>query len=199
MTARQAGPGSAAQTLVAALDRLGRGLRTHRQAVAGELGLTPLQAEILLVLADAPPPEPVVTALAAELGVRQPTASESVAALVRKGLVDRTPAPDDRRVTTLALTVDGREVAVAVSAADDVLVDAAATLPAGVQGAAVHALLELIGAMLDRGVIDVARACTTCRFYRRVADGAACELLQVPLTARTLRVDCPDHQPRATA
>jgi hypothetical protein len=116
---------------------------------------------------------------------------------VRKGLVVRAADPGDRRTSTLALTPEGVRIAQELASADQVLVASAAALPAGEQDAAVRVLLDLIAAMLDRGVIDVARTCTTCRYFRSDVTGSFCDLLDVALSATTLRADCPDHRPRS--
>ena len=70
---RPTGPALPAK-VVDALARLARGQRAHRQAVATQHNLTPLQLELLVTLGQAPPPEPLVGALARELAVTQPTA-----------------------------------------------------------------------------------------------------------------------------
>src|SRR5690554_5404810 len=88
-TAHVGGDVDVAVKMVAALDRLARAQRQLRQSAASRLGLTALQAELVTMLAAGPPPEHVVGELASELGVRQPTLTDSAAALERKGLLVR--------------------------------------------------------------------------------------------------------------
>jgi MarR family transcriptional regulator, organic hydroperoxide resistance regulator len=57
-----------------------------------------------------------VSELAASAGVAPPTATRMLDALVREGVVERTPCTDDRRVVRVALTDGGRD-AVATAAA----------------------------------------------------------------------------------
>ncbi|MEV6096383.1 MarR family winged helix-turn-helix transcriptional regulator [Nocardia sp. NPDC051981] len=185
-----------ADKVVAALDRIARGVRAHRQAIASRTGLTPLQLELLRTLADGPPPEPLTGLLAAELGVSQPTVSDSLLALERKGHVARQPAPGDRRRSAIVLTSDGAELAAEIRAADDVLRACVADLPGAQQDQTLRTLLDLIAGLLRAGVVQVARTCTTCRFYRPGDAGTPrCDLLQQPLPPRDLRVNCPEHQP----
>ncbi|APA94720.1 hypothetical protein NS506_00640 [Nocardia seriolae] len=187
-----------ADKVVAALDRIARGVRAHRQAIASRTGLTPLQLELLRTLAEGPPPEPLTGLLATELGVSQPTVSDSLLALERKGHVARQPAPGDRRRSAIVLTPDGSAVAAEIRAADEVLRACVAELPSDRQDQTLHTLLELIGGLLHAGVVQVARTCTTCRFYRTDDSTTAhCELLGQPLPPRDLRVNCPEHQPAA--
>jgi len=55
-----------------------------------------------------------VSELAASAGVAPPTATRMLDALVREGVVARTPCEDDRRVVRVALTEGGRD-AVAIA------------------------------------------------------------------------------------
>ena len=50
-----------------------------------------------------------VSELAATAGVAPPTATRMLDALVREGVVARTPCEDDRRVVRVALTAGGRD------------------------------------------------------------------------------------------
>ncbi|MGW4241253.1 MarR family winged helix-turn-helix transcriptional regulator [Nocardia sp. NPDC004722] len=193
-----AGDGEVSEKVVAALDRIARGVRAHRQAIASRTGLTPLQLELLRTLAEGPPPEPLTGLLATELGVSQPTVSDSLLALERKGHVARQPAPGDRRRSAIVLTGAGAELAAEIRSADEVLRACVAELPSADQDRTLATLLDLIGGLLHAGVVQVARTCTTCRFYRPGASGTAhCELLRQPLPPRDLRVNCPEHQPAA--
>ncbi len=185
-----------AAKVVAALDRLGRGLRSHRQAVATRHHLTPLQLELLAAVAEAPPPEPLVGALARELAVSQPTVTDSLRALADKGLLVRRPDPADRRRTVVSMTPAGSVLADQLSAADRTVRDAVAALDPGRQEEVLGALLDVIATFVDAGVIDVARTCTTCHHHRTSADGGHhCTLLGLDLAPVELRVNCPDHAP----
>lgn len=189
-----------AARVVAAMDRLARGQRSHRQAIASRHGLTPLQLDVLFTLATAPPPEPLVGLLAIELGVTQPTVTDSLHALDRKGLVTRGRDPDDGRRTRIDLTADGRALVTLATSADRDLVQEVAALPRGDQESALELLLTLITRQLDAGVIDVARTCLTCRFHQAVPGGNHhCTLLDMPLPRADLRLNCAEHEPRASA
>nr|WP_240895476.1 MarR family transcriptional regulator [Kineococcus siccus] len=63
---------------------------------------------VLLVLADTGPQR--VTGLADTLGTDPSTTSRQAAELVKRGLLERLPDPDDRRAGLLAVTDDGRAV-----------------------------------------------------------------------------------------
>lgn len=194
---RRGVPPTLPASVLVALDRLARGLRSHRQSVAVRHRLTPLQLELLATVAASPPPEPTVGHLARELAVSQPTVTDSIRVLAAKGLLARTADPTDRRRTVLSLTPAGKALADQLAAADRALLDAVSQLDAGQLTPLYGGLLQVIAGLVDGGVIDVARTCTTCSHHRLTdAGGHHCTLLGADLPTVELRVDCPDHSPR---
>ena len=73
-------------------------------------GLNPAQWSALRYLADAVPEARTVTAFAHYHATTSGTASQTVAALVRKGLVERLPEVGDRRRNRLELTSKGHDM-----------------------------------------------------------------------------------------
>lgn len=180
--------------VVDALDRIARGVRAHRQATATRAGITPLQADLVRTLADDPPPPALAGPLAAELGISQPTVSDSLMALERKGYVLRSHTPGDKRRSTFTLTRSGKELASALARADGILRTGVSSLTDADQEGALRVLLELISGLLRSGVLAVARTCPTCRFYDETGTAPRCTLLQVTLDPGDLRVNCAEHQ-----
>lgn len=191
--------GGVAGKIVAALDRIARGVGAHRRAVAAAAGLTPLQLDLLRTIADAPPPRPGAGELASELGVSQPTVTDSVIALERKGHVQRRQDPDDRRRAEIALTPSGRGLVHQANGADQVLRAMVAELTPAERDQFLGLLLGSITSLLDADIIQVARTCPTCRYFETEGTGpvstARCALLEVTLAPADLRVNCPDHRP----
>jgi DNA-binding MarR family transcriptional regulator len=101
-----------------ALDRAGHALDAELRRRARAEGVTPTQARVLLRVSAEPAKRRRVGALAAEFDVRQPTVSDAVAALERKGLVSRRQERRDARVVQLALTARGRRLAERMSSWD---------------------------------------------------------------------------------
>jgi DNA-binding MarR family transcriptional regulator len=182
--------------LAAALERAGQAIRVQMWERAGRHGLSPTQLQVLLRLAGDPPARRRIGALAAELDVTHATVSGAVAALRRRGLVEREAAS---RRAALALAGRGRALAAELAGWDEPVRRELALLPDAGKEAALALLVDLIAALQRSGTITVARMCTTCRSFRRDAHPGAvrrhhCALIDAPLADRDLRVDCPEHQ-----
>lgn len=197
MTTLPTQPEGVADKVVDALDRIARALRAHRQAIATGAGLTPLQLDLLRTLGHAPPPRPTPGELAVELGVRQPTITDSIIALERKGHVTRHLDPADRRRLAVRVTPSGQALLDEAEHADRVLATTIAALGSAEQERLLGGLLTSISGLLDAGAIQVARTCTTCHHFNRIsATEARCGLLQAVLGPADLRVNCAEHEPR---
>jgi DNA-binding MarR family transcriptional regulator len=180
--------------VLAAVERLGRALRAARQTVATRHELSLLGLSVIETLANGRPRR--VGDLTAELDVSQPTVSDAIATLDKRGLIQRDRDPTDLRSTLVALTDTGIRVAadsatelgplLAANAGTDV--DRSTTL---------RVLLGEIARLQTAGIITVNRSCLTCRHHQPPAPPSEgrCLLLSSPLPDRDLRVDCPEHEP----
>ena len=180
-----------AARIALALGRVGQAQRTALQAVATGKGLSPLQIQILDVLAAGEPPEPRTQAIARELGVGQPTLTESINALQEKGLVTRTFDPADRRRTTLALTDAGEETARTLGSQPTAIEEAIVGLPVMIQEQLLEAVIAVVDALHAAGAVPASRTCTTCASYD--PNASRCRHYAIPIRRRDLRVDCPAH------
>lgn len=143
-----------------------------------------------------PPPAARSTALARQLNVADPTVSDAIAALIRKGLVVRTPDPNDRRRHDLALTPAGRKTAIELARWTAPAEIATSKLDRGEAEQLLDTLLVVLAKLHDAQMLPVIRACSTCvqlettqtdtRSYR-------CKFYDTSMTISDLRVDCADH------
>jgi DNA-binding MarR family transcriptional regulator len=166
---------------------------------SGRHGLHPTQAQIITLLA-ARPNGLRLRDLAAALGVTSATTSDSVAALVRKGLVDKSPARGDARAVMVTVTAQGLSEAAAISTWPDAMLAAVDDLDAAEQTALLRVLVKMIRSLQERQAIPAARMCVTCRFFDPYAHPASdrpyhCRFVDAPFGDAELRVDCLDHDP----
>lgn len=184
--------------LAAGLSKIALAMRHHAWATSSRQGLTPTQAQVLALLAARREEGLTVSRLASELAVRQPTASDAVAALARKGLVRRDRSQTDRRHVLVRLTQAGRSAAGASALWPDVLQAALDALDDRERGVMTRAVITMIRTLQETGRIPVARMCPTCVHFRPNvhADPARphhCAYVDAPLPDAGLRLDCPDH------
>lgn len=184
--------------VAAALERIGQALRVLAQREAYDCGLSPIQLQLLLRVAVDPPERRRPGVLAREFDVSPASLSESIAALERKGLLERRRVGEDRRGFSLALTASGEQLARRLEPIAEPLEDAVATLPSAEQVALVSSLYRVIAELQGRDVVTVARMCVSCRHFRPDAHAGErphhCALLDTALAERSLRIDCPEHE-----
>lgn len=185
--------------IVSAISRIGSVLRSGMWEFATGENLNPAQAEILLLL-HSRAQGVRLSWLARQLSISAASASDSVAALVAKGLVRKARAPDDGRATDLHLTEEGRQMAQRMAGATSFADAAVAKLPPLAQEQLLGGLLQVIGQLQKAERFPELRACLTCKHFQPDLhpDAAAphhCGLVDAPLPVAMLRIDCPDHQP----
>ncbi|BAX92742.1 MarR family winged helix-turn-helix transcriptional regulator [Mycobacterium shigaense] len=166
----------------------------RRAAESHDLSST--QMRLLAWLYVGPPPVARSTMLARELNVADPTVSDAIAALVRKGLVARTPDPDDRRRHDLALTRAGRKTAAELSRWTARAEVATSKLDRAEAEQLLDTLLLVIAKLHEAQLLPVVRACSTCVQLETVQTDTRsyrCIFYDIPMTIADLRVDCAEH------
>jgi DNA-binding MarR family transcriptional regulator len=117
--------------------------RYDRRRVAAEaFGLSYVRVKALVALRAAPRP---MRELAATLGIDAPYTTVIIDDLEARGLVRRTPHPQDRRAKVVALTAEGRQAA---QRADRVMTTPPAALR-GLTESELDALHELLSRLLS--------------------------------------------------
>lgn len=178
----------------AAVERLGRALGAARQRVATRHRLSRLGVGMIETLADGRGQR--VGDLAAALDVSQPTASDALGTLDRRGLIERARDPADGRSTLVSLTSTGAAVAADVAGELDPTLAAESGTPVE-RATTLRVLLGEIARLQHAGVITVNRSCLTCCHYQAPGTHARarCLLLGTALRDQDLRVDCAEYDP----
>jgi DNA-binding MarR family transcriptional regulator len=187
--------------IVVAISRIASVLRAGMWEAATLEGLNPAQADILQLLRNRTHGVRL-SYLALQLSVSNASASDSVTALVNKGLVRKARAEDDGRASALWLTEAGKALVEKMSTALSFADDAAAALERDVQETLLVGLFKLIAQLQQHERFPALRACLSCRYFEpnKFPDSAAphhCALVKAPLPIAFLRIDCAEHQPAA--
>jgi len=184
--------------IVAALDRVGEALAVLARRAAETHDLSPTQLRVLARLYAGPPPVAQTSSLAREFDVADPTVSDALATLRRKGLVRRQRHPHDGRRYELSLTDAGRDVAYAISRWTAPAEVATSTIERADAEHLLATLLNVLERMHEARLISVSRACTTCGHFYPAGPGTDpavhhCDYFDYPLEPADLRVDCAEH------
>nr|WP_279232681.1 MarR family transcriptional regulator [Thermus neutrinimicus] len=171
------------------MERLGQVERALLTRQAFGLGLTALQAQLLLHLSER---TQGVVALAELLALTPATVSAALTTLEGKGLLFRTKDPKDGRRWVLKPTEDGLRLIQALKSYSDPLLQALQGVPNREE--LLLGLMELLAALVRQGTVPETGLCLTCRYLRR-EEGFFCSLLRLGLTPLDLRLACPDHAP----
>lgn len=179
------------------LERLGMALRADQWDALAQTPLNPTQAQILSFLARRGGAR--VGAVAAQLGVSQPTATDSIAALERKGLLQRRADARDARAATLTVTPPGRALTETIDARVGATERALASLDPREQAQLLALVIKLIRNLQLEGAIAPQRMCVACRHFRPYAHDDAraphhCAFVDAAFGGEALRLDCADHE-----
>jgi DNA-binding MarR family transcriptional regulator len=191
------------ERVVSAIARIAQVLRNGAWQFGTAEGLNPAQVDVLELLR--PRGDAVrLSWIATQLRISNASASDSIAALVAKGLIEKTRAADDARALALRLSADGQALAARISGAMGFAHQAVEALPDQTQDALYAGLLGLIGQLQQAERFPELRACVSCRHFvaNKHADPARphhCQLINAPLPVGLLRLDCPEHEPAEPA
>lgn len=186
--------------VAAGLVQVASALRARTRSHAGERALTPTQGQMLARLQRHAPDGLTLTSLARALVITPATASGTLTTLERKGLVRKQRAARDARALAIALTARGRRAATQAQSWSAFLAARLEVLDEHEQQVVLRALVKLLRSLQEHGEIPVARVCPSCRFFRAHAHDDSerphhCAFVDAPFGERSLRLDCPDHEP----
>lgn len=189
--------------LMVGLAKIGMAMKGQAWSSAHGEGMTPTQAQILTVLHGRRQDGARLSAIAEELGVSAPTASDAGASLIAKKLVVRGRDEKDARAARFRLSQSGARVAARVGVWPDILRQAVGTLDPGEQATFLRALVKMIRTLQEAGEIPMQRMCVGCRYFQPNAHPEDaerphhCAFVDAPFGNREIRLDCADQEPAA--
>ena len=173
-------------------------MRSHDWNRAKTAALNPTQLAILELL-EGRRSGIGVKEIAAQLGVAQPTATDSINALERKELLAKCGANDDRRAVNVVITSQGLATLAASGAARGAAEQAVDALSAYEQEDLLIILIRMIKHLQTIDAIPIQRMCVTCRYFAPFAHTDAaqphhCNFVNAAFGQRDLRIDCREHE-----
>ncbi len=180
--------------ITAGLERIAEAYKALRWRYAKELGLSPIQMQVLIFLEYHADELCNVSALAVEFNVTKPTISDAIRVLEQKGLIRKIRSSVDKRAYTVSLTTEGKAMVAAIENFAEPVEQMVATLGSEDQGQLYSALMTVIKGLHRSEVLSVQRSCFACRFYDKSPTGAYCRLMELPLPEQDIRLDCPEFE-----
>lgn len=179
------------------LSRVATAMRVDEWERAKATGLNPTQLAILSLL-EGRKDGLGVKEIAAHLGVSQPTATDSINALDKKGHLEKRAGEADRRSIEVHLTPTGL-AALQHDTGPKLAEQAVGSLDDGEQQQLLITLVKMIRHLQEQDAIPVQRMCVTCRYFAPFvhSDGKRphhCHFVNASFGQRELRVDCRDHE-----
>ncbi len=183
--------------VVAGLERTSQAFRALLWDKAKELGLSPIQIQLLIFVGYHKTYMNNVSFLAQEFNVTKPTISDAVKVLDKKGLIEKEYSLTDSRSYSILPSAKGKKM---ISATEDFatpILESLKNLGEKEQEQFFKTLSTLLFQLNKKGVLSVQRTCYGCRFHQSDGDAHYCNLLQKPLLQSDIRIDCPEYEPRS--
>ncbi len=181
-----------ASKTVAALERISQVYRLLLWDHAKELGLSPIQIQLLIFVGHHKEALCNVSYLAKEFNVTKPTISDAVRVLFQKGKIEKTYSETDKRAYTISLSPAGQAIVAQTEGFADPIQEIINKYDAGSQAQLFTFLSEIIQQLQQSQILTTQRHCYACRFYKKNTNGAFCNLLEQQLRQEEIRLDCPE-------
>ena len=169
------------------LDRLSRIIASDDWA--GDLN--PAQTAALSYLAQANRFSRSPSVVAEYLGATRGTVSQTLKALQRKGLIEESPNPTDKRSISYKITSKGDELA----RQRRLLNDALNTISTDDRTALLAQLTKVVGSALKARGLKTFGVCRTCKYHQSDETRPYCRLLDLPLQAEGADQVCVEQMP----
>jgi DNA-binding MarR family transcriptional regulator len=168
------------------------------QHAARREGLPVLQATLLVRAQHADPEQTTVSTLSEALHLTPPTVSDSLKALVRKGLLSRQRSPEDGRRVFFHPTPIGEEIARRLKVWTAPVEDTVSRMSRSEQLCLMGTLARLLHDRVREGHQVEEPMCLNCSDFEVISwerGEFRCRARQSWLPLEGLRTDCPGHSP----
>lgn len=181
------------ERILIGLERLSEVFKSMLWEKAKVHGISPIQIQILLFVANHRQSLCNVSYLAKELNITKATVSDAVRILLKKAFVQKDVSETDKRRYNLILTETGQQLVRTLTEYSEPLIKELDHLPLTDQQHLYQTLLQLIHQLNQQGVIQVQRSCFNCAHYQGDQKGDHyCQYLQEALSPPQVQLDCPD-------
>ncbi len=183
--------------IVAGLERISQAFKVLLWDKAKELGLSPIQIQLLIFCAYHESDLNNVSLLAQEFNVTKPTISDAVKVLFKKELIEKVYSSTDSRSYAIQLSSSGKDVVDQTENFAQEVTWAVENLTEVDKANFFKTLSQILFRLNKVGVLSVQRICYGCRFYEKNGQQPYCNLLEKRLENTEIRLDCPEFESRS--
>jgi DNA-binding MarR family transcriptional regulator len=185
--------------IIVALERISEAFKVLLWDKAKELGLSPIQIQILIFVAYHKQELCNVSHLSMEFNITKPTVSDAVKVLIMKELIKKDFSSSDNRSYTILLTPSGKNIIKQTEDFANPIKSKLDTFEETKLDDLFHTLSQVIYKLNQSGILTVQRTCFGCKFYKKSNDIHFCNLLEKKLQNSDIRLDCPEFDARKIA
>ncbi|MEP1094568.1 MAG: MarR family transcriptional regulator [Cyclobacteriaceae bacterium] len=178
--------------LVVGFERIAEVFRVLLWNHAKELGLSPIQIQLLIFLESHAIELCTVSHLAREFNMTKPTISDAVKVLVHKELITKIVGSGDARSYSISLSREGRKILKQVKGFTSPLEKSVDHFDTTEKKALYQSMTKLIFQLHKDEIISVQRTCFACKFHEKRDAGHYCHFIREDLKDHEIRLDCSD-------
>ncbi len=180
--------------IVVGLERIYEAFRVLLWQQSKDSKLSPIQIQLLIFLNFHNQTQGTVSYMAKEFSLTKATVSDSLKTMITKGLLTKHISAYDSRSYTLQLTVTGKTMVNKLLDFAEPVKKTLSTLNNTEQLQMWSSLQKVIINLQQTHIISLQRMCFNCVNYESKNGKHYCNLLQIPLAEKDIRIDCPEHQ-----
>lgn len=185
-----------ASKIVVGLERISEAFRKLLWEHAKEMGVSPIQIQILVFVAYHKASFCKVSYLAKEFGVTKPTISDAVRVLGLKKLVEKLYDETDNRSYSIRLTKAGQKIVEQTEQFSNPIMTEIKKIEPVELARVFDTVRALVFQLSEIGVIGVQRTCQACQFFKKKNNKPFCSVLEQHLGQTDFRLDCPEFEPK---
>ncbi|WP_222983327.1 MarR family winged helix-turn-helix transcriptional regulator [Flagellimonas meishanensis] len=180
--------------IIAGLERISQAFKVLLWERAKNLGISPIQIQILIFVAHHRIALNNVSLLAQEFNVSKPTISDAVRVLHEKGLIVKDHSHSDNRSYSIFLSDEGKKIVAGTEDFATPMANMLQHISKGDQESLFSAISKLIYQLNQQDILTVQRTCFACRFYEQGGEEHYCRLLKKRLKHSDIRLDCHEFE-----
>ncbi|WP_323788683.1 MarR family winged helix-turn-helix transcriptional regulator [Psychroserpens sp.] len=183
--------------IVSGLERVSEVFKILLWEKAKQVGLSPIQIQILIFINYHRQDLCNVSHLAKEFNVTKPTISDAVKILDKKQLVLKDYSSSDSRSYSIHLSQLGKQMVSETYDFANPLQQQVDRFKKVELESVFKTLSELIYKLNQNGTLTVQRTCFGCKYYQKQGTSDYCGLLEKTLLNRDIRLDCPEFEEKS--